>query len=163
MPAAKPAAAPPLEPPGTQRKSHGLSVGPKQELSVVPPHCELVHVRLADQDRIRLFQPRDNGGIIRGREMLQHPRTARCRLAARAKVVLDRNGQSGQRSQRTAGTAALVDLGSAGQCGLDIHTHKGVNGRVMRSDLLQELARQRLGRNLARFQFSQQLDGGTRA
>ena len=84
--AATAAAEPPLEPPGMRSRSHGIARRLVGAVLGRRAHGELVHVRLADQDRVGLRSRVDDVGIVRRHEVSQHLAAAGGRLAARCKA-----------------------------------------------------------------------------
>ena len=83
-------------------RSSGLRVGPERAVLGGRAHRELVHVRLADDDRAGLAQPRDDRRLVRAHVALEDARAAGGRQVERRDVVLQR-----RRARRRAAPASV--------------------------------------------------------
>ena len=88
------------------------------------------HVRLAKDDRARLAQRPDDGGIALGDIPLQLDRPARRPQTGRLDRVLDRHGQAVQRAQVVAPRDGGVCSPRRRPCALKILGHDRVQGRI---------------------------------
>ncbi len=90
-------------------------------------HRELVEVRLADHDRTGFVQLGDDGCVVGRVPTVEDLRRTRRRDAARAHVVLERDGHAGERAGVATDSDQLVDLRRAGARLVGEHEVEGVN------------------------------------
>src|SRR5262245_9081314 len=72
-------------------------------------HSKLVHVRLADEHRIRLPQSAYDGRIVGRNELLQNLAAAGGRTPSLAQYIFDRDGNARESSNRLAERSLGVD------------------------------------------------------
>ena len=107
---------------------HGLRGGAERDGLGERPDRQLRHVRLADDDRAGLAQPRDDVGVDGPRAGVRRAAPAR-RLAGDVGVVLDRDRDAEQRAL-LAGAAAGVGLVGLGERALGEDDAVGVELRI---------------------------------
>ena len=107
-PAATAAAEPPLEPPGTASRSHGLCTGPNAEFSFEEPIANSSQFVLPSEHGAGAGQPAPRGAVVRRHVGLEDPRAARRADAARGEHVLQRDRDPGDAALRPAGRRMIV-------------------------------------------------------
>ncbi len=132
----------------------------KGRIFVRAAHGELVHVGLADQDRVGRLESGDDGRVVGRAEVLQHPRGAGRRLTLGAKQIFDGHRQPAQTPHRLALLAAAVDLGGAIESPLGIDAQEGLHPFIVILDAVEKRPGHLHGSGLARLQPAEQLQGG---
>ena len=101
-PAATAAALPPLEPPGTRARSHGLSTGPKAEFSFDEPIANSSWLVLPSSGAPAVGEPRDDRRGVGRPVALEDPRARLARHALGAEEVLDGERHAARGRRRDA-------------------------------------------------------------
>ena len=159
--AATAAAVPPLTSRrGCGRCPTGCGVGLVRAVLGGRAHGELVHVRLADDDRVRGLQPLDDVGVVGRQEVLEHLAAQVVGIALRAEHVLDRDRHAGERAERLPRLALGVDgRGLPADVGL-VHVHERLDLRLAVADGGEEGVGDLGGRGLPGGLQGEQFGGG---
>jgi len=137
MPSTSAATAPPDDPPGVMRVSHGLRVTPVNGLSVTAFQPNSGKRGLADDDRALLAQPGHRRRILRRRRARREPRSKSGGHAGDEEIVLDADRDAIGHALGRARQPTRLGLARTLQGALGIHMAPGIHGAIVPIDAIE--------------------------